>query len=311
MRESLFTCILLMLLAPLAPAQQCTTKVAINAFDSRTKDSLYGLTAADFQAAVGRSQLRISGVQPVFRNRVLVLLDSSSHADQENLRAMAELVTEAPPGMPVAFGVVGRSAALTRGFITDPDALSSAVDEVMAQASILGPGNALPAALHHALEVFGPHQPGDTILLVSSGRNRQSKRTMDKLRKEFRRHGARLQLLVGLLPTQSGRSNDPSLLFAGWAPAENVSDNLVRLANSTGGALMGFMNSDWAGVASSGYMLSIVTPAEMSKPRAWKLRVRDIGNDVPPADLFYPEQLAPCAAPAIAALLSTQTKPRP
>lgn len=73
---------------------------------------------------------------------------------------------------------------------------------------------------------------------------------------------------------------------------------------------MGFMNADWLHVASSGYMLSSVTPAEMTQPRRWSLPVRGIGNDVPPADLFYPEQLAPCVAPVIAAY-PLQTKPRP
>lgn len=310
MRESVFPCILFLLLASLAPAQQCTTEVAINAFDSQTKNFLYGLTAADFQAAVGPDHLRIWKVQPVFRNRVLVLLDQSGHPGQESVQAMAELVTEAPPGMPVAFGLFARRAAFTHGFIKDPDALSSAVREVMAQANYLGTGSALPAAIHQALDLFGPHQPGDTVLLVSSGGQRENKRTMEKLRKEFRRHGTRLQLLAGLLPSRSGRSNDPSLLFAGWALTENMSDNLVRLANSTGGALMGFMNSDWLDAASSGYMLSIVTPADMTRPHRWRLRIRDIGNDVPPADLFYPEQLAPCAAQVVAAL-PVKTKPRP
>lgn len=310
MRKPLFPCIFIALLASLAPAQQCTTQVAVNAFDSRTRNFLYGLTPADFQAAAGRDQLRITKVQPVFRNRVLVLLDSSARPRQEDLKAMAELVTEAPPGMPVAFGLFARHAVFTRGFISDPDLLSSAVGEAMAQANDLGTGSALPAALAQALDLFGPHQPGDTILLVSNGSRHESRRAIDKLRKEFRRRGTRLQLLVGLQPASSGSGNDASLLFAGWTLTDNMSDSLVQLANSTGGALMGFMNSDWLDAASSGYMLSIVTPMEMSKPRNWTLRIRDAGNDVPPADLFYPEQLAPCATPMIAAF-PAEARPRP
>lgn len=312
MRNPVFPFIFIALLASLAPAQQCTTQVAINAFDSRTKNFLYGLTAADFQAAAGRSQLRIANVQPVFRNRVLVLLDSSGRPDKEELKTVAELVTQAPPGMPVAFGVFARRAVFTPGFVKDPDLLSSAIQKVIEEANDLGTGNALTAALGKALDLFGPHQPGDTILLVSNGNRHESKKALHKLRDEFRRRGTRLQLLLGLQPASggSGSGNDISFLFAGWALADKMSDDLVRLANSTGGALMGFMNSDWLDVASSGYMLSVVAPVEMSKPRNWTLRIRDAGNDVPPAELFYPEQLAPCATPVIAAV-SAEVQPRP
>lgn len=310
MRKLLLPCLLPLLLVPPARAQQCTTEVAINAFNSRTRNFLYGLTAADFQATAGGDHLRIEKVQPVFRNRVLVLVDSSHHPEQEELEAIAGLVTQAPPGMPVAFGLFGRHAVFTRSFVEDPDGLSSAIREVIARADRIGNGNALATALRQALDLFGPHQPGDTIVLVSDGSQRESKKTFERLRKEFRRRGTRLQLLLGLQPSQSVRGKDPSLLFAGWALGENMSDELVRLANSTGGALMGFMNSDWLHVASSGYMLSVVASAERNKPRNWNLRIRDAGNDVPPADLFYPEQLAPCAAPVIAAI-PTKRRPRP
>jgi hypothetical protein len=310
MRTRLLACTILVFIASLATAQQCTTQVAINAFDSRTRNFLYGLTSDDLQAASGRHHLEISSVKPVFRNRVLVLLDVSGHPSQAMLDDVAELVSEAPEGMPVAFGLFAGHAALTRGFINNSDALSSSVHALTAEANSLGDGNGLPAALRLALELFGPHQPGDTILLVSNGSQRESSRAMGRLRQEFLRSGTRLQLLMGLPPAQSGRGNDASLLFAGWALAQNVSDDLIRLANSTGGALMGFMNSDWLHVASSGYMLSIVTPPKMTKPHQWSLRVRDAGNDLPPADLFYPEQLAPCATAVIAAF-PEKTKPRP
>jgi len=311
MRTRLFvSAILVLLFASLAGAQQCATQVAVNAFDAKTKDFLYGLTSADLQAVSGHTKLEIASVKPVFRNRVLVLLDLSGHPGQEVLDTAADLVSEAPEGMPVAFGLFAGRAAFTRGFIKNSEMLSVAAHNHTANANSLGNGNALPAALREALELFGPHQPGDTILLISNGRQHESRRTMKQLRIKFRRSGARLQLLMGLMPSESGRGNDASLLFAGWALAQNVSDDLIRLANSTGGALMGFMNSDWLEVASSGYMLSIVTPADMTSPQRWSLRIRDVGNDVPSADLFYPEQLAPCTAPVIAALPG-ETKPRP
>jgi len=309
MRLLLAFWITIVLLSPLALAQQCTTEVPVNAFDSTTRAFLYGLTPADFDAALGRAQLTISSVRPVFRNRVLVLLDSRHNHDRALLRTTSALVSEAPPGMPVAFGILGDRGVFTRKFITDPDDLSSAVERVVAHSNSSGEAIALSAGLTEALDVFGAHQPGDTILLVTSGVEHESRKKMEQLRTEFRRRGIRLQLLMGLLPLAAGRPADFAELISAWDQTENFSAQLIHLANVTGGALMGFMNSDWLHAASSGYMLSIVMPAT-SKPRNWKLRIRDAGNDVPPADLFYPDHLVPCAAPMVATL-PTKTKPRP
>jgi hypothetical protein len=223
---------------------------------------------------------------------------------------MAELVENAPPGMPVAFGIFARHAVFARGFITNPDLLHAAIERAIAQAATLEPGDSLARSLHEALGLFGPHQPGDTILLVTSGAERQSKRSMGKLQKEFLDRGTRLQLLMGLWPSPASARTEVAQLFSGWDAAERFSSQLVRLANSTGGVLMGFMNEDWLHTASSGYMLSVLEPPGMNKPQRWSLQIGDAGNDVPPADLFYPDQLAPCSTPLVAGLPG-KTKPRP
>lgn len=309
MRIRLFLSLTIILLSSLAPAQQCTTQVTVNAFDSSTRAFLYGLTPVDFDAALGHAQLRISGVEPVFRNRVLVLLDARHNQDRASLKAMSALVSEAPPGMPVAFGILGSRALFTGKFINDPDDLTRAVDRVVAQVNFAGDSIDLSAGLTQALEVFGGHQPGDTILLATSGIEHESKKKMEQLRTEFRHRGTRLQLLAGLPPVEAGRRDDFAQLISAWDQTENFSAQLIHLANVTGGALMGFMNSDWLDAASSGYMLSIVMPAA-TKPHNWKLRLRDAGNDVPPADLFYPDRLVPCSSPMVATL-PTKIKPRP
>jgi hypothetical protein len=310
MRIHLLFCLAFLIGTSIASAQQCSTQVAVNAFDSRTKNFLYGLTPADFQASVGQAPLEISAVKPVFRNRVLVLLDAGSNPDSQSLKNMAELVEDAPPGMPVAFGIFARHAIFTDGFIRNPDLLHAAIDRVLAQASTLKPGDSLARSLHEALGLFGPGQPGDTILLITSGAQRESKRSMTELKKEFHLHGARLQLLMGLWPSPAATHTELAQLFSGWDAAEQFDDRLVQLANSTGGVLMGFMNEDWLNAASSGYMLSVLEPAGINKPQRWTLQIRDAGNDVPPADLFYPNQLAPCSTPLVAGLPG-KIKPRP
>ncbi len=310
MRTHLLAFVILGLLVSVAPAQQCTTEVAVNVFNARTRDVLYGLFPSDFEAKAGHNVLAVASVKPVFRNRVLVLVDTGNHPDRESLATIAELVSEAPPGMPVAFGLFARQAAFTPGFISDNEALGPAVLQVLAQASNLGNRSHTAAALGQALSMFGGHRPGDTILLVTDGTGQQSKSAMSRVHCEFRASGTRLQLLMGLSPGITPGGSEPSQLFAGWSAAERFNDDLIRLANSTGGALMGFMNSDWLHSASSGYMLSIIMPEGLAKARTWKLRVRDAGNDVPAADLFYPEELTPCTT-AMMAALPGKTKPRP
>ncbi|HEX5433262.1 MAG TPA: hypothetical protein VFY05_03410 [Candidatus Angelobacter sp.] len=310
MRLHFYAGLALLLAASFASAQQCTAQIAVNAFNSHTKDFLYGLTPEDFDATAGHLQLQVAAVKPVFRNRVLVLLDAGDNPDKPSLEQMAELVQEAPPGMPVAFGIFAHHAAFAPGFITDPDLLRSAIKHVLAESPTLGQGADLSHALFQALDMFGPHQAGDTILLVTSGAAAESNRTMRRLHNEFRRRGTRLQLLMGLWPSPASAGSRVAPLFSAWDAADGFSSKLISLANSTGGALMGFMNSDWLHAASSGYMLTVLTPARMSSARNWNLRIRDAGNDVPPADLFYPEQIAPCAAPIVASL-PEKVKPRP
>lgn len=310
MRLHFYAALALVLAASLASAQQCATQVAVNAFDSHTRDFLYGLTPEDFNATSGHLQLRVAAVKPVFRNRVLVLLDAGSNPDKGSLQQMAELVEEAPLGVPVAFGIFAHRAAFTPGFITDPARLGSAIKRVVAESPTRGEGSDLNGALQEALTKFGPHQAGDTILLVTSGVDHESNRAMRRLHREFRRRGTRLQLLMGLWPSPASATRGVAQLFSDWDAADRFSSKLIVLANSTGGALMGFMNSDWLHAASSGYMLTILTPARMTSARNWNLRIRDAGNDVPPADLFYPEQIGPCSAPVMASL-PDKAKPRP
>jgi hypothetical protein len=293
----------------LANAQQCTTSVIVNVFDAQTKAALHGLTADDFAARAHKANLQVVTVKPVFRNRVLILVDRNG-INQDSLRDVADLVREAPPGMPVAFGVFAERALFTRRFITDSDQLSASLDEVVTHSADIGSRPALAPALLQAVDLFGPHQPGDTILLVTRGEARESRARMNQLRNAFRRRGTRLQLLMGVLAAPSFHAQNGAQIFAGWDAGENFSDELIRLANNTGGVLMGFMNSEWLQAATAGYMLSINRQARQNNAQKWTLQLRDAGNDVPPAELFYPERLSPCTSTEVAAL-PHETQPRP
>ena len=309
MRKSLILSFLLTAVVSLARAQQCTTSVTVNAFDAKSKAAIHGLTSRDFAATVKQRALQVVSVAPVFRNRVLVLVQLDPENTQA-LRAIADFVREAPPGMPVAFGVFAEHAVITPDFIADTDLLSAAIDDVVSRSAHLGSHSDPEKSLHQALTLFGEHRPGDTILLVSSRRTHLSKHQMQTLREEFRRRGARLQLLTGQPPAMRIQGSPASQIFSQWNMAESIDDQMIALARSTGGVLMGFMNSEWTDAATSGYLLSLSMPASFRNPGSWRLMIRDAGNDVPPADLFYPDQLAPCTLTQVAAV-ARKTKPRP
>lgn len=309
MRKSLIIPFLLTAAVSLTRAQQCTTSVTVNAFDAKTKAAIHGLASSDFEATLGQQAIEVASVAPVFRNRVLVLVQVERNITA-SLRAVADLVREAPPGMPVAFGVFADHAVITPDFIADTDQLGAAIDTVLLQSAHVGSQSDLAKSLHQALALFGNHRPGDTILLVSSRRTHLSKRDSQMLWDEFRRHGTRLQLLVGQPPATRAEVNPASQIFWQWNVAQSIDDQLIALANSTGGVLMGFMNSEWTDAATSGYMLSLNMPASFKRHGNLHLMIRDAGNDVPPADLFYPEKLAPCTVTQVAAVRS-KTKPRP
>lgn len=290
-----------------AAAQQCTTSVLVNAFDARTRTSLRGLRASDFAASVGRDALTVDSVKPVFHNRVLVLLDVSHQPDEAAratlLQNAMDYINAAPQEMPIAFGAFSERAVFTRGFSTDPESLASALQMTTAQAVSLRGNPNLASALREALAMFGQHRDGDTVLLISSGHGHISRTQWSSLAREFSRRNTRLQLLMN---APSVSAADTQSLFSAFTPADHINPALARLANRTGGVLMGFLNSEWYNVAASGYLLEIREP-QSGKLKNWHLRVRNYDEEfgVTPV-LFYPRQLPSCSASLLASAGSKQ-----
>jgi hypothetical protein len=289
-----------------AAAQQCTTSVLVNAFDAKTKTSLRGLRASDFSATAGRDPLRVESVRPVFRNRVLVLLDlggsnGSSSAQQTARTAMLqnaiEYINEAPQEMPVAFGAFAERAVFTSGFSSGPESLSSSMQLMAQRATGLTGNSDLTTALLQALAMFGQHRPGDTILLISNGSGPARKTKWNALAREFSRRETRIQLLMN---TPAASVSDSASIFSAFTSVDLMDPSLVKLANRTGGVLMGFMNSEWYNVAASGYLLDI-RESQRTKSKSWHLQVRNYGDEfgVEPV-LFYPRLLPGCSASLLA-----------
>jgi hypothetical protein len=285
--------------------ETCTTEVVVNAFDSATKADLYGLRAEDFEARSAGQDSSVLKAAPVLHNRVLVLADARGAKSLSQARAIAEMVREqVPPQMPVAFGVIAGQAAATPRFYSDYDLFGAAIAKVFSR-SHAGSGAEAPldAALRQALHLFGPARSGDTVLLITSGTH-QEHINVRKLAREFNQHQVRLQLLM---PPESVSSGGPLAVFSSWDAADQFSSNLLELAAKTGGALMGFMNSDWLDAASSGYTLSIDLPPNGGKGKLMKLYLREKEGN---AELFYPEEVAGCT-PSYSASAARETKPLP
>ena len=300
-------CIFLVAISSFSAAQRCTTSVLVNAFDATTRESLHGLRPSDFAASAGRhDELQVESVRPVFRNRVLVLLDlgglnGSSSAQQTARTAMLqnaiEYINEAPQEMPVAFGAFAERAVFTSGFSIGPESLSSSMQSISQRAIGLTGNSNLTTALLQALAMFGQHRPGDTILLISNGNGTARKIKWNALAREFARHETRIQLLMN---TPAASVSDSASIFSAFTSVDLMDPSLLKLANGTGGVLMGFMNSEWYNVAASGYLLDI-RESQRTKSKSWHLQVRNYGDEfgVTPV-LFYPRQLPACSASLLA-----------
>ena len=158
----------------------------------------------------------------------------------------------------------------------------------MEKAGALGNRVALWDALHQALARFGPHQPGDTVLLIGEPYDDASQSSSD-LEKEFVTRGTRLFVMRRIRGSRVDRD-------FGWRSHELEKSALDRLTQETGGLLSEYVPSlirfAWAG-----YMLEIKDPPGMTRPRKWKVRFRGSAAQVHRKTNFP----LPGAAPACSA----------
>jgi hypothetical protein len=284
-----------------ASAQTCSTYVVADPFDHKTTMGINGLQAEDFQAKLGNTVLPIVKSTQTFDARLLVLFETSGTAEDPGLAQqsteLANLAAQAPPGKMLAFGVFAERALFGKGFSSNPQDRRSTIDELMAHANSLGKRTALYDALHQALALFGQHQPGDAILLVSDGFDDASKRNGVDLDKEFQVAGTRL--LVMMRP-QVGMVKVPNQQFR-WTPDKNLSwkaspgkGELAHLSSSSGGSYTGF-NPHFVEFAWAGYLLEIAVPSALDKPKEWTLQLRGTSaREHPEALIYHPWKLLPC-----------------
>jgi len=280
-----------LLLSSRGLAQQCTTTVLASFYDQLTKDEIETLKPGDLEIKIDGKKLPVLSASRDFNNRLLILLQTEGSAKNDKLAELVSTVTqqarEAPAGKPVAFGVFAEKATFTKGFSSEPEMRTAAINEVVESAPPLGKRVALWDALHEALTLFGPHQPGDTVLLVGDPYDDASHRSPETVEKEFIASGTRLFMMRR---TQGSRVERDFL----WQNHDLEKTVLARMTEETGGLLSLYVASlirfAWAG-----YMLEIKLPPGMGRPHKWKVQFRgDAAQTHRKTNFYYPARFPSC-----------------
>jgi len=280
-----------LLLSSRGLAQQCTTTVLASFYDQLTKDEIETLKPGDLEIKIDGKKLPVLSASRDFNNRLLILLQTEGSAKNDKLAELVSTVTqqarEAPAGKPVAFGVFAEKATFTKGFSSEPEMRTAAINEVVESAPPLGKRVALWDALHQALLLFGPHQPGDTILLVGDPYDDSSHHSPESVEKEFIANGTRLFMMRR---TQGSRVERDFL----WQNHDLEKTVLARMTEETGGLLSLYVASlirfAWAG-----YMLEIKLPPGMGRPHKWKVQFRgDAAETHRKTNFYYPARFPSC-----------------
>ena len=277
--------------------QECTRTVLVSFYDQLTTNEIQTLKRGDIDVRMSEGSLPVLSFSRNFDNRLLILLQTEGAAKNDKLADIVNLVTQqartAPDDKPVAFGVFSQKAVFTEDFVADPEKRTAAVNEVIEQAGSLGKRVALWDALHEALARFGPHQPGDTILLVGDPYDDASHHSAGDVEKEFISKGTRLFMMRRL----HGSRVDRDFM---WSSHELEKSSLDRITQETGGLLSEYVASlihfAWAG-----YLMQVKLPQGMSKPHKWKVQFRGPAAQAHrKTNFYYPALLPPCSSESAA-----------
>jgi len=282
----------LLLFSSWAGAQSCTSYVFAPVY-AHVTEYVDDLSAADFEARMGNTVLPVRDATQNFSNRLLVLLEvdevpGDSKAVGDVIDLVPRLLREAPEGRRIAFGIYAQKAVFSEHFSADPKERSHEVNDVIEQADSMGKRVAMYDSLHQALQLFGPHQAGDTVLLIADPYDNISRRSRSDIMREFANSGTRFAVMVRQQLTRVGR-DFPS----GNHEAEK--DFFYQLSLITGGYYTDF-KAHLLDAAWKGYTLAVELPSQLQKPAKWKLRLRN-STAHEHAKVIYPEKILPCGAP--------------
>jgi hypothetical protein len=277
--------------------QECTRYMVVDVFDRKTSHGVDALKAANFAAKLDGQAVPVVSATQNFNNRILVLVETSGPSDEADGTRIVHEVTDqahnAPSGKKIAFGAYSKKSAFTKGFVADKQLRAAAIDEVMTQEFSTDERFALYDALHEALLMFGDHQPGDTILLVSDGFDNNSRRSGSDLEKELIASGVRLNVVIRKAADALGRH-----LEAGVGGQKLIARGDLRsIASLTGGMYVWGVSERALEFTWAGYLIGVQMPAGLRKAKPLVLEFRNAsGKPSKDAWIAHPFEVAPCAA---------------
>lgn len=276
-------------------AQNCVTYLLATPINPDTAGIISGLRAEDFEASLDNSLLPVVKATESYHTRTLVLAEATNKGVDQMTAAILNGALGAFTEQPIALGVFAERAVFTREFSTNPEERKAGADQLISQIPSIGKRTAVYEALHQALQVFGKHQTGDTIILLASEPDNGSHRKLGDIEEEFVHSGTRLFALSWLF------AYPIPLVFANGTMGSHGA-GLTDFAAMTGGTYSSndlFRNRkhtvNFAQLASTGYLLEINLPSNLDKPGNWKLRLRGAqAKAYKHAVILYPTKLQSC-----------------
>lgn len=284
--------IAILIFSSCAFAQDCTTYALVAAYDKKTGDNIDGLKAQDFEARMSGREIPVLNATQEFSHRLVVLVETDGRRSErvdDAVNLATNLAREAPSGTAMAFGAFAKRSVFTDGFIDDEQERAKAISSVIEESDTLGKRVALYNALHQALALFGPHQPGDTVVVISDGYDDDSNRSGSEVEHEFEAQGTRLMVMFRQPPSHvTGNFT--------WNPPEHDRAVLQNMSSRTGGIYSMFDAYSFS-LVWHGYLVGVRVPAGLRRPHPWKLRLRENGfADPRHTRIYYPEKILPCSA---------------
>jgi hypothetical protein len=274
--------------------EACTSYVVVSAFDHKTGADIKDLNAGDFVAMLGKSEVNIISATQQFNQRLLVLLQTDGMRNEkiEDVVSIAtRLARQAPEGKPIAFGVFVKRAIFSKGFATDPKQRGMEISAIAEEEPSLGKEVHLYDALHQALDVFGKHEPGDTVLLITDGYDDGSDHSGHSVENAYLASGTRLMVMLRRTPSHVGGN------FM-WTSPEPQIHLMETMSAVTGGTYTMFSAHEFE-EAWQGYMLGIRLYETGKKPHNFKVQLQGLAAETyRRPHLYYPQKLPPCSASA-------------
>lgn len=279
---------------PCCTAQQdCTRTVLVSFYDQPTKNEIQTLKTEDFEIKVGDKKFPVVSSTRDFTNRLLILVETTGASKNSQIdEVVSQVILQArqvDDGEPVAFGIFGEKAIFTKGFFSDPKERTRAIAEVMEEAAHMGKRVALWEALDQAVKMFGPHQPGDTVLVITDPYDDKSRISPEKVEKEFIATGTRLFMMRRIHQSRVDQAD------FGWSTHAFEKSMIDRITQETGGLWSEYVPTllrfAWAG-----YMIQIKLPEGMETPQRWKVQFRgDAATIHRHTNYYFPAKFPGCS----------------